>query len=145
MCWVLRRSHYDLFFFLYSFSSRRAGCSVLSYSFQRRPLEEWRRRGEDSWAALSALAFVAAFCDGSSLLIDPRGEELERPIGESFLLTCRPNVADPSLIIDLKWLGPDNQTVREETDRWVIPSRLGEPIGKKCRLNWMPHRYRESH
>ncbi|CAG0915246.1 unnamed protein product [Notodromas monacha] len=55
----------------------------------------------------------------NALVIEPKGDEIERPIGQPYILTCRITV-DPALVSDLKWLGPDNQTIREEPERKFI-------------------------
>ena len=50
---------------------------------------------------------TVAIGEEAKLVILPDGGQLIRPIGANIVLTCKAEVPDPTLITDLRWLGPD--------------------------------------
>lgn len=56
---------------------------------------------------------VAAYtnAENAHLEILPSGDTQTKPIGSSIILTCKPNVDEPSLVEDMQWFDPHNNVI----------------------------------
>ncbi|XP_046750082.1 fasciclin-2 isoform X2 [Diprion similis] len=62
-------------------------------------------------AALLLLLQLTSYANANNLEILPNSELLIKPTGSSVLLTCIPNVTEPQLISDMKWLDHENRVI----------------------------------
>lgn len=87
--------------------------------------------------SLIIVFFVVSVCSPQELQIQPNQQVIDKEVGGSLALTCRPNVPDPSLVSQLEW--------RDPLDRKIDSSNRANPVYVQVRCaTAFSYRYRIS-